>query len=332
MSSADQPGPDPNDGSTDSPSAPPASPPPRRGRLRPLLWLTTLSTVVAVATGMFTLGDQLFPNAEGAPADQYQYRQSVDAVCAALSTDQGNLASTTTDLADRLNAATTPGAQQDALIDYTNGILAPSENELGKFMGVGLPAPTRALTAYAQDAVAAWTRIDGRLRRYRDRLKSAAGESQLVAAVDTLTATGDADETDAVELTADLTRLSPAGCILTQPSPPPAVKLPALGGSGSGSPSSGAYATPTPVNLPLVATAPEAIRPGKPPALPVLQKHIPTTPGGTTPPNGTTTPTTTTPVTTTPVTTTPVTTTPVTTTPVDTTTPGRPVLPARLGD
>ena len=43
---------------------------------RPAVWLATLSTVVGIATGMFTLRDQVFPRASGtavaASEDAYQ--------------------------------------------------------------------------------------------------------------------------------------------------------------------------------------------------------------------------------------------------------------------
>jgi hypothetical protein len=46
------------------------------------VWLTTLSTVVAVATGMFTLRDQIFPvDAGNAQASRAPYEQSVGHLC-----------------------------------------------------------------------------------------------------------------------------------------------------------------------------------------------------------------------------------------------------------
>src|SRR3954454_16754751 len=47
------------------------------------IWLTTVSTVVAIATGMFTLRDQVFPHAAGTATAEsvVAYQQQVGRVC-----------------------------------------------------------------------------------------------------------------------------------------------------------------------------------------------------------------------------------------------------------
>ena len=55
------------------------------GRKRSTVWLATLSTVVGVATGMFTLRDQvLHPGGTEAKASMPEYQRSIDPICDAL--------------------------------------------------------------------------------------------------------------------------------------------------------------------------------------------------------------------------------------------------------
>jgi hypothetical protein len=49
---------------------------------RPGVWLATLSTMVGVATGMFTLRDEIFPNESGrAEASVPDFQRSVGQIC-----------------------------------------------------------------------------------------------------------------------------------------------------------------------------------------------------------------------------------------------------------
>src|SRR4051812_25204333 len=65
---------------------------PLRGR--PTVWLATISTVVGVATGMFTLRDQVFPRESGTAAAVAlpEYQAQVGRVCDELNDDDSRRA------------------------------------------------------------------------------------------------------------------------------------------------------------------------------------------------------------------------------------------------
>ena len=95
----------------------------RRRLSHPGVWLATLSTVVGIATGMFTLRDQVFPHESGT-AQAADYQTSVGAVCLAINEGESARARDARDLARRLRRAGSIPAQRDVLLDSTNRRIA----------------------------------------------------------------------------------------------------------------------------------------------------------------------------------------------------------------
>jgi TolA-binding protein len=121
---------------------------------RPGVWLATLSTVVAVATGMFTLRDQIFPRQAGTTqASVLVYEQSVGETCDALNQAAKARVKTATQLAERLRHARTDVAQRNALLDSTRQIITRSEQALIRFRGLVVPG---ALAGHERATATAW--------------------------------------------------------------------------------------------------------------------------------------------------------------------------------
>src|SRR3954451_12875735 len=80
---------------------------------RPGVWLATVSTVVGIATGMFTLRDEVFPQESGTAgaAAEASYRQHVGGVCDELNDADAARASGDVQLRRRLKRARTTLAQ-----------------------------------------------------------------------------------------------------------------------------------------------------------------------------------------------------------------------------
>jgi hypothetical protein len=203
--------------------------PPTPAPRRTLSWrlkisLGTLSTVLAVATGMFTLRDQIFPRESGtARADVNLYERSVGDVCTALNAAERARAANARRLAKRLRSARTNTAQRDALLDSTKAILARSEDGLARFEGLQVPGP-RATRHRRTDA--AWNRIVTQLRGYAHRLDIAAGRRGLLAAVQTLSNLRTSLARDAVVRSAGLIALGGPNCRLDPPIVTPTITLP----------------------------------------------------------------------------------------------------------
>jgi uncharacterized membrane protein YgcG len=209
-----------------------AGPEPKRGILsRPGVWLGTLSTVVAIATGMFSLRDQIFPSDAGtASASSGVYQTSVGQICMALNQANGALGPNAANLARRLAKAETPLAQRNAVLDSWNVVLNGSQYELGLFEGLDVPG---GLVAREHVTAAAWTRMVARLRGFTRRLDAVSDDAALMAAVLTLPAMGQANAVDLVTRTAGLTDLGGGRCELASPAYVPTITLPLLPGAST---------------------------------------------------------------------------------------------------
>src|SRR5215211_2733589 len=86
---------------------------------RPGVWLGTVSTVVAIATGMFTLRDQVFRTESGTAGAvaESSYRVHVGDICDELNEADAARARGDVRLARELKRARTNLAQRDALLD-----------------------------------------------------------------------------------------------------------------------------------------------------------------------------------------------------------------------
>jgi hypothetical protein len=196
---------------------------------RPLVWLGTLSTVVAIATGMFSLRDQIFPSDAGtATASASVYETSVGEICMALNQANSALMQNADNLANRLANARTPLAQRNAVLDSWTVVLNSSQYELGLFEGLDVPG---AFDAREHVTAAAWNRIVARLRGFTRQLDDVSDDAALIAAVQTLPAIGEANATDVVTRTAGLTELGGGRCVLNPPANPPTITIPPLPGA-----------------------------------------------------------------------------------------------------
>lgn len=191
------------------------------------IWLGTLSTVVAVATGMFTLRDQIFPQQAGtARADVHLYERSVGDICAALNDAERARAANARRLARRLARARSTTAQRNALLDSTKELLARSEDGLGKFEGLDVPGPRRARHRRTD---AAWKDIVRDLRRYAEGLDAVRSRGDLLATVQMLPAMRTSLREDNVTRAAGLTQLGGGSCRLDPPSVTKTITLPGTG-------------------------------------------------------------------------------------------------------
>jgi hypothetical protein len=187
------------------------------------VWLTTLSTVVAVATGMFTLRDQIFPaNAGNAQASRGAYEQFVGHVCNAVNAAERARARNAGRLSQRLKASRTTLAQRNALLDSAKEILASSEHRLAGFKGLDAPG---GLTARHSQTAAAWGRMVAEWRGYAQRLDTVTHRRDLLAAVRMLSAMRTALSREGVTRDAGLTRLGGGHCELDAPIVTPTITL-----------------------------------------------------------------------------------------------------------
>ncbi len=196
-------------------------------RQRAGIWLATLSAVVGVATGMFTLRDQVFPSEAGSAGavSVPVYRQQVGGICERVNDDDRDRAQQDVKVRHRLERARTTTAQRNALLDGVRRTSARSGQTLAAFNGF---APPKALAAVRRDAQAAWHRNLARLREYARRLDAVTRRAQLLAAVRYLSGLRPRLAEDGVALRSGLERLGGAQCDLQAPRVPPTFTLPAL--------------------------------------------------------------------------------------------------------
>lgn len=199
--------------------------PTSRRNWRTGVWLGTLSTVIAIATGMFTLRDQIFPKDAGtAAASVSAFQVSVGDICAALNGTQSALPDNARNLATRLKTARTANEQRNAVLDSWNQVLGRQQHELAIFEGLDVP---ETLKARVRETGAAWNRIVVRLRAFAQQLNAASSAVDLDAAVRQLPAIRTAIAADGTAQVAGLTELGGGRCTLNTPPDVQAVSLPA---------------------------------------------------------------------------------------------------------
>jgi hypothetical protein len=197
--------------------------PARKSRWRPGVWLATLSTVVAVATGMFTLRDQIVPSSAGrAEADPTAFEYSVGGICDALNEDERTLVANDHRLANQLKRATTLTSQRNAILDSWDEVLNQSQYELAQFEGLQVPA---SFLVRERETQQVWSPIAELERQFVERLNAATDESDLSAAIQTLPAARTTIASDGVTLGAGLTYLGQGHCTLDGPVNIPTVTL-----------------------------------------------------------------------------------------------------------
>ena len=152
---------------------------------RPAVWLATLSTVVGIATGMFTLRDEVFPDERRLPSavDADAYRAHIGRLCDEINTSERARRRDDRKLARELKAARGTLAARDALLDAARRSSARSSHTLAEFAGMQAP---RASAAVHRATVVRWRRNVDRVLAYVERLDRAADRKALDAAVDRL--------------------------------------------------------------------------------------------------------------------------------------------------
>jgi hypothetical protein len=220
---------------SDQPDRPP-DPAASRSKLRPLAWLGTLSTVVAVATGMFTLRDQILPSDSGnAMASTASYQQAVVRVCDALNQITSEQPADVAEESQAVHAARTALAQRNAVLSSWKQALGDSQQELAAFEGLN---PPRSLLQRERITDRAWNAIVMQERLFVEQLEDMP-LSALPALIRTIPAVDASVAREAQTRSAGLTNLGGADCELSPPTATPIVTLPALAAltvQGSGSP------------------------------------------------------------------------------------------------
>lgn len=219
------------------------------GRKRSTVWLATLSTVVGVATGMFTLRDQvLHPGGTEAEASMPEYQRSIDPICDVLNRTESRRPRDVKRLRRELGRATTPLGQRDALMISVRRTLADSDRQLAKFKALHGP---EQIGDRHDDTAAAWERNVERLRGHESRLDDAEDQRDIVRAIKTFSRARHVMGRDANTRDTGLERLAGGRC-LDEPQVTAPVSLPALaqqpgdGSRSTGSPAVGPDAGPSP--------------------------------------------------------------------------------------
>jgi hypothetical protein len=189
------------------------------------IWLATLSTVVGLATGMFTLRDQLFPGESGsAQASLPEYQQSVGDLCRDLNEAERARAEDARRLAKRLRRARTTLAQRNALLDGVRRSIARGGHELALFEGLNVPS---TLVSRHRATAKVWDRNLELLRDYAQRLDGSRDARQLSTAIEALSRSRPALGRNGVSLRAGLVGLAGGRCRLDPPIVDRTITLPA---------------------------------------------------------------------------------------------------------
>jgi hypothetical protein len=180
---------------------------------RPTVWLATLSTVVGLATGMFTLRDQVFPREAGTAVaiSEPAYQAAVVQVCDAFNEAEHRRAAQLERLRRDVRRARNAPAQRDAILRQSRDSTSRSGAVLAQLLAV---EPPDTLAAVQRSAVRSWQRNLDRRRAYQVRLEKTSTREEILTAVAPLNRERGAIQSDTVTLTAALRRLGGAGCRL----------------------------------------------------------------------------------------------------------------------
>lgn len=232
-------------------STDPARPagPPRVVGHRAKIWLATISTVVGVATGMFSLRDQVFPSEAGSAGamSTSAYEEHVGRICDEVNANDRLRAHEDSKIRVGLPRAQTTIDQRNLLLDAARRTIARDGHALAAFTGLAGP---KALASVRHDTETAWNRNLVRVRDYALRLDSAGTRPQLVAVLVHLSTLRPLLAADGVRFASGLKHLGAAECDLRAPVVTATITLPALRGHEPLSPKSantpGAARAPSP--------------------------------------------------------------------------------------
>ena len=196
---------------------------------RAKIWLATISTVVGVATGMFTLRDQVFPSEAGSAGamSTSAYEQHIGRICDEVNANDHLRAHEDSNLRVRLPRAQTTIDQRNVLLDAVRRTIAHDGHALAAFNGL---EPPKALAPARRDTQLAWNRNLARVRDYALRLDRAGTRPALLAAIDHLSTLRPLLAADGVRFASGLRRLGGAECDLRTAAVTATITLPALHG------------------------------------------------------------------------------------------------------
>lgn len=219
---------------------------------RPVVWLATLSTVVGVATGMFTLRDQVFPG-EGSTASAVNagaYQAHVGRICDEINESEKSRRQGDRKLARQLDSARGITAQRDLLLDAARSSASRSSHTLSEFAGMRAPSDSAAVH---RTTVAVWRRNLKRVLAYVERLDRASNRKGVMTAVDRLSRDRTALALDGQRVNEGLQRLGADNCDLEKPVVPKTINLPAAPAPRRSKP-----ATPAAAGSPRATAAPRS--------------------------------------------------------------------------
>jgi hypothetical protein len=211
-------------------------------RRRKPVALAALVAVVALATGMFTLRDAVFPSeSDDARASLAGYQRSVAKVCAGLSDAQGDVGAISKRMVSRLRSAKTFAAQRAALLDAARSTTARSAEELAAFEALSSP-PSSA--ARGRATLASWTANQTRLGTFEQRIEGARNVADLRASIRYLTSIKPKLASDGIDVRAGLLNLGGGTCVLAPQAALATPTLPQLATTTRAKPRSGAARVP----------------------------------------------------------------------------------------
>lgn len=191
---------------------------------RPAVVLATLSTVVGIATGMFTLRDEIFPQEAGtANASLGAYQSGVGGICDRVNTAERARARDSRTLRRQLPKQRSTLLQRNLLLDGVNRSAVAGVDQSSRLSGLAVP---EELAGRHATTLAAWTRNLDRVREYGRRLDGAQTRKQLEAAIAYLSRARPALSRDGTMLRAGLVRLGGSACRLDPPIVTRTVTLP----------------------------------------------------------------------------------------------------------
>ena len=210
------------------------------------VWLTTVSTVVAIAAGMFSVRDSIWepePEARPAPTADSQspsanpasvdsgYRDGIAKVCRQLTSDERARAMDARMSTRRLAGADTGFEQADALLLVATRIKDRSLRSLARFKGLETPG---ALLELRFTLVRAWDRNIAVLQAHEARLRDAETYGDLVRAARRSNARRTAVDRDWGRITSGLSRLGGTPCDRPRLTTPPIrLRAPVTAGASS---------------------------------------------------------------------------------------------------
>jgi hypothetical protein len=195
---------------------------PRHGRF--IVTLGTLSTVIAVATGMFTLRDQIFQRESGsALASTAAYQLAVGDICSEVNEAAAATTKDNQDLRAALADAKTVTQERNALLTAAKAGAHRAHDGVAALMGI---VPSDDGKSVHRATTTAWKRNAHRLDAHAQRLDNATSQRDIQRAMASLSAARPAIAEDRTAVRAGLEQLGGTECRLERADADPPISLP----------------------------------------------------------------------------------------------------------